>query len=102
MDIVNYSSRSVDTQMRWKARFNGYLGEAIRDVPESDRVILDTGDSAAVCFLGAPELAMFAGCRTGSPENPSAHSGHNEKFVICCLWRRLTSCGRPVKPVRRG
>jgi Flp pilus assembly protein TadD/class 3 adenylate cyclase len=60
MDIVNYSRQSVDVQMKWKARFNGYLGEAIREVPESERVILDTGDGAAVCFLGAPEAAMFA------------------------------------------
>jgi Tfp pilus assembly protein PilF/class 3 adenylate cyclase len=60
MDIVNYSSQSVDVQMEWKKRFNGYLAEAIRDVPESERVILDTGDGAAVCFLGAPEAAMFA------------------------------------------
>jgi len=60
LDIVNYSSQPVDTQMKWKARFNGYLGEAIRNVPESERVILDTGDGAAVCFLGAPEVAMFA------------------------------------------
>src|SRR5580658_8977190 len=60
MDIVNYSSQSVELQMRWKQRFNGYLAEAIKEVPESDRVILDTGDGAAVCFLGAPEAAMFA------------------------------------------
>jgi len=60
MDIVNYSSQSVDVQMKWKARFNGYVGEAIRELPESERVILDTGDGAAVCFLGAPEAAMFA------------------------------------------
>ena len=60
MDIVNYSSQSVDVQMKWKTRFNGYLAEAIRDVPEGERVILDTGDGAAVCFLGAPEVAMFA------------------------------------------
>jgi len=60
MDIVKYSSQSVEQQMKWKARFNAYLGEAIRDVPESERVILDTGDGAAVCFLGAPEAAMFA------------------------------------------
>jgi class 3 adenylate cyclase len=60
MDIVNYSSQSVDMQVKWKTRFNGYLEEAIRDVPESERVILDTGDGAAVCFLGAPEAAMFA------------------------------------------
>src|SRR5579862_3363056 len=60
MDIVNYSSQSVDMQMKWKTRFNGYLAEAIRDVPESERVILDTGDGAAICFLGAPEAPMFA------------------------------------------
>jgi len=60
MDIVNYSSQSVDTQMKWKQRFNGYLMEAIQNVPESERVILDTGDGAAICFLGAPEAAMFA------------------------------------------
>ena len=29
-------------------------------MPEDDRVILDTGDGAAVCFLGAPEVAMFS------------------------------------------
>jgi class 3 adenylate cyclase len=60
MDIANYSSQSVDMQMKWKSRFNGYLAETIHDVPESERVILDTGDGAAVCFLGAPEAAMFA------------------------------------------
>jgi class 3 adenylate cyclase len=60
MDIANYSSQSVELQMKWKQRFNGYLSEAIKNVPESERVILDTGDGAAICFLGAPEAAMFA------------------------------------------
>jgi class 3 adenylate cyclase/Flp pilus assembly protein TadD len=59
-DIVKYSSQSVELQMKWKARFNTYVGAAIRDVPEDERVILDTGDGAAICFLGAPEAAMFA------------------------------------------
>jgi class 3 adenylate cyclase len=59
MDIVNYSSQSVELQMKWKDRFNGYLASAIKDVPEDERVILDTGDGAATCFLGAPEAAMF-------------------------------------------
>ena len=59
MDIVNYSSQSVELQIKWKDRFNGYLAGAIKDVPEDERVILDTGDGAATCFLGAPEVAMF-------------------------------------------
>src|SRR5258706_9823068 len=60
MDIAKYSSQSVDLEMKWKERFNGYLAEAIQNVPQSERVILDTGDGAAICFLGAPEAAMFA------------------------------------------
>ena len=59
LDIVNYSSQSVELQIKWKDRFNGYLANSIRDVPDDERVILDTGDGAATCFLGAPEAAMF-------------------------------------------
>ena len=58
LDIVNYSSQSVQLQMEWKRRFNHYLEAALSDVPEPERVILDTGDGAAVCFLGGPDTAM--------------------------------------------
>ncbi len=63
VDIVHYSVQSVELQMSWKERLNRYLGEAIQDVPEQDRVILDTGDGAALCFLGDPEAAMFCALR---------------------------------------
>jgi class 3 adenylate cyclase len=63
IDIVEYSVQSVALQMAWKERFNRYLGVGIQDVPAADRVILDTGDGAAVCFLGDPEAAMFCGLR---------------------------------------
>ena len=58
LDIVNYSSQSVQLQMEWKSRFNRYLEAALSDVPEPERVILDTGDGAAICFLGGPDTAM--------------------------------------------
>jgi hypothetical protein len=63
VDIVEYSVQSVALQASWKERLNRYLGVAIQDVPEPDRVILDTGDGAAICFLGDPEAAMFCGLR---------------------------------------
>jgi class 3 adenylate cyclase len=63
VDIVEYSIQSVALQMAWKDRFNRYLGMGIQDVPAADRIILDTGDGAAVCFLGDPEAAMFCGLR---------------------------------------
>ena len=59
MDIVNYSKQSVQLQMKWKERFNAYLAEAIHDVPEIDRVILDTGDGAV--RFGVGSLAFYRG-----------------------------------------
>jgi hypothetical protein len=43
MDIVDYSTKSVQLQAKLKERFTSYLAEGIRDVAENDRVILDTG-----------------------------------------------------------
>jgi len=63
VDIVHYSVQSVTLEMNWKARLNGYIAASIQDVPEADRVILDTGDGAAICFLGDPEAAMYCALR---------------------------------------
>ncbi|MFT3917400.1 MAG: adenylate/guanylate cyclase domain-containing protein [Anaeromyxobacteraceae bacterium] len=63
VDIVHYSAQSVTLELNWKGRLNRYLARSIEDVPENDRVILDTGDGAAICFLGDPEAAMFCALR---------------------------------------
>ncbi len=60
LDIVGYSKRSVTGQISLKERFNAYLSAAIRDVPLSDRIILDTGDGAAINFMGDVEDALKA------------------------------------------
>lgn len=60
LDIVGYSKRSVAGQISLKERFNSYLSAAIRDVPLSDRVILDTGDGAAINFMGDVEDGLKA------------------------------------------
>jgi hypothetical protein len=60
LDIVEYSKKSVAGQISLKERFNSYLSEAIRDVPVADRIILDTGDGAAINFLGDVEDALKA------------------------------------------
>ena len=61
LDIVEYSQRSVAEQIALKERFNAVLTDAITGVPTDDRIILDTGDGAAVSFLGDPEDTLFAG-----------------------------------------
>jgi hypothetical protein len=60
LDIVEYSKKSVTGQISLKDRFNSYLSAAIRDVPMTDRIILDTGDGAAINFLGDVEDALNA------------------------------------------
>ena len=60
LDIVEYSRKSVTGQISLKDRFNSYLSAAIRDVPMTDRIILDTGDGAAINFIGDVEDALKA------------------------------------------
>jgi class 3 adenylate cyclase len=59
LDIVEYSKKPVSDQLRLKQAFNGVLADAVAQVPARDRIILDTGDGAAITFLGDPEDALF-------------------------------------------
>src|SRR5688572_30114789 len=59
IDIVEYSRKSVAEQGNLKDRFNALLSEALRGVAVNDRIILDTGDGAAISFIGDPEDALF-------------------------------------------
>src|SRR3954471_20680897 len=60
LDIVEYSKKPVSDQLTLKQEFNRLLGKALEQVPPRDRIILDTGDGAAVTFMGDPEDALFA------------------------------------------
>ena len=59
-DIVQYGEESVSRQVEMKAAFSVILAAALEHSPASDRLVLDTGDGAALCFLGDPEDALFA------------------------------------------
>jgi class 3 adenylate cyclase len=60
LDIVEYSKKPVAEQLELKQAFNKVLAKALEPVPARDRIILDTGDGAAVTFMGDPEDALFA------------------------------------------
>ena len=61
VDIVGYSKKSVSEQIIVKDRFTALLSESLADIPTEQRLILDTGDGAALSFLGDPEDALFVG-----------------------------------------
>src|SRR2546426_7963998 len=60
LDIVEYSKKPVSDQLQLKQEFNRVLTKSLEQVPARDRIILDTGDGAAVTFMGDPEDALFA------------------------------------------
>jgi class 3 adenylate cyclase len=60
VDLVDYSRRPVAQQVALKQRLNETINRALANVAESDRLALDTGDGAALCFFGDPEDALFA------------------------------------------
>ena len=72
IDIVEYSRKPVVEQIDLKDRFNALLSEALRGVAVNDRIILDTGDGAAISFIGDPEDALFVA--TGLRDDIAAHA----------------------------
>ncbi len=60
LDIADYSQKPVAEQLQLKQAFNQALGAALEHVASRDRIILDTGDGAAITFMGDPEDALFA------------------------------------------
>jgi class 3 adenylate cyclase len=61
VDLVEYSKKSVAEQLALKDRFTSLLAESLQDIDVNERIILDTGDGAAMSFLGDPENALFVG-----------------------------------------
>ncbi|HEV2430732.1 MAG TPA: adenylate/guanylate cyclase domain-containing protein, partial [Burkholderiales bacterium] len=60
LDIADYSQKPVAEQLQLKQAFNQALAVALEYVAARDRVILDTGDGAAITFMGDPEDALLA------------------------------------------
>jgi len=60
LDIAGYSQLGVGDQIKLKQRFNEVLAGSLADMEARDRVVIDTGDGAAIAFLNDPERALFA------------------------------------------
>src|SRR5688500_5428572 len=94
IDIVEYSRKPVVEQIELKDRFNALLSEALRGVAVNDRIILDTGDGAAISFIGDPEDALFVA--TGLRDDIAARSKPSEAELSTRMGINLG----PVRLVR--
>ncbi len=72
LDLAAYSRNSVKEQLRLKEGLSTLISAALERVRQWDRVILDTGDGAAVVFLGDPEDALVAGISARDQAGPLA------------------------------
>jgi len=59
LDVVGYTKGSVEQQIKIKDHMNSVVEKSIERVDEIDRIIVDSGDGAAICFLGDPEDSLF-------------------------------------------
>jgi class 3 adenylate cyclase len=62
-DLVGYSKKPVTDQMLAKEAFRDFLQSALAPLSPGSRVIVDTGDGAAVAFLADPEHALYVALR---------------------------------------
>lgn len=58
LDLVAYSRHSIEQQAALKERVNDLLTKALKGVPQASRILIDTGEGVATCFLGDPEEAL--------------------------------------------
>lgn len=60
LDIIAYSKTSVNEQYQLKSNFNQLIAGKLAHVPDNSRITLDTGDGAAICFMGDPEEVLYS------------------------------------------
>ena len=59
LDIIDYSEKSVSQQIEVKNQFNSLINQSLNGVAKNERIILDTGDGAAIAHIDSPEDALF-------------------------------------------
>jgi class 3 adenylate cyclase len=73
-DLVGFTKKSIPAQLAAKDALTALLQRLVSPYPKESRVVLDTGDGAAVGFLFSPEYALGLALRlrseidAGSPD----------------------------------
>ena len=81
-DIVGFAKKSVEEQTRAKAHFSQVVQDLIKDVEDRARIVIDTGDGAAICFLGDPEDALNAALSMCGTVNDDGKGEHGYELRI--------------------
>ena len=80
-DVVGYTKQSVAKQIELKGQFNALISGFIGHVAEDQRIILDTGDGAAIGFLQHPEDALDVAMKFRAAVTANNHRDYPELKV---------------------
>jgi class 3 adenylate cyclase len=81
LDIVEYTKKPVSEQFRIKEAFNKLVYELVQTIPEDDRIIIDTGDGAALGFLADPEAVLAIAIRLRDALEANGHADYPGLYV---------------------
>jgi hypothetical protein len=81
LDVVGYTRQPVNKQIQVKKQFNQLLSDCLEAVGEGERIILDTGDGAAVGFLQHPEDALEAAMQFRKTVTANQHKDYPDLNV---------------------
>jgi class 3 adenylate cyclase len=80
-DIVGYTKTPVNTQTLIKRKFTVLLSGCLAKLEDGERIILDTGDGAAIGFLQHPEDALEVAMNFRSAVTYNNHQDFPDLYV---------------------
>ena len=80
-DVVAYTKQPVTKQVEVKKQFNKLVSDCLSKLGDGERIILDTGDGAAIGFLQHPEEALKAAMQFQKVVTANEHNDYPELSV---------------------
>ena len=77
-DVVGYTRQPVNKQFEIKKQFNQLVSDCLRELGEGERIILDTGDGAAIGFMQHPEDALKVAIQFHKSVTANEHNDYLE------------------------
>lgn len=59
LDIIGFSQSPIINQIEYRERFDAIVNAALKNIAPDDRIIVETGEGAAIALSGASEKALF-------------------------------------------
>ncbi|MFZ5524556.1 MAG: adenylate/guanylate cyclase domain-containing protein [Pseudomonadota bacterium] len=80
-DVIGYTKQPVNKQIEIKKQFNRLVSDCLEQLGKSERIILDTGDGAAIGFMQHPEDALKVAMQFRNMVTANQHNDYPELKV---------------------